>query len=53
MVKSAGHVPKKKRAKNMHAMAPPLLSTKYIFNPVLHKLLSDNEGSKEQSPENS
>jgi len=53
MVKRAGHVPKKKRAMNMHAMAPLLLSTKYIFNPVVHKLLSDNEGTKEQMPENS
>jgi len=37
----------------MHAMAPPLLSSIYIFNPVVHKMLSDSEGAKEQRPENS
>lgn len=37
----------------MHAMAPPLLSSIYIFNPVVHKMLSESEETKEQRPENS
>jgi len=31
---TAGHVPKKKSASSMHAMAPPLLSTTYISNAI-------------------
>jgi hypothetical protein len=42
----------KKSAHNMHPMAPPLLSTKYIFNSAL-KLLSEIELVKEVISEKS
>jgi hypothetical protein len=35
----AGHVPKKRRAKSIHAIAPPLLSIIYIFLSLFYILI--------------
>jgi hypothetical protein len=49
---TAGHVPKNNKASSIHKMAPPLLSTTYIFSP-LYITLSVDRVTKESIPEKS